>query len=86
MSRVQSALKAELEFDELNAEERALALGRLEAMVFDPQGDVALQRQLREAGHAYTAMDDTGALVKVRPSAKRTAAKSVLRRARRRRR
>jgi hypothetical protein len=86
MSRVQTALQAELEFDELNADERALVLGRLEAMVFDPQGDVTLQRQLREAGHTYTALDEKGTLVKVRPGAKRIAAKAVLRRARRRRR
>jgi hypothetical protein len=86
MSRVQTALQGQLEFDELNADERALVLGRLEAMVFDPQGDVTLQRQLRETGHAYTAMDEKGALVKVRPGAKQIAAKAVLRRARRRRR
>jgi hypothetical protein len=86
ISRVQAALQAQLEFDDLNADERALVLGRLEAMVFDPRGDGALQRELREAGHAYTAMDEKGALVKVRPGVKRIAAKAVTRRARRRRR
>jgi len=86
ISRVQAALQAQLEFDDLNADERALVLGRLEAMVFDPRGDGALQRELREAGHAYTAMDEKGVLVKVRPSVNRIAAKAVTRRARRRRR
>jgi hypothetical protein len=86
MSRVQGALQAQLEFDELNADERALVLGRLEAKVFDPHGDATLQRELRQAGHAYTAMNDGGALVKVRPVPTRIAAKAVTRRARRRRR
>ena len=86
ISRIQAALQAQLEFDDLTADERALVLGRLEAMVFDPRGDGALQRELREAGHTYTAMDDNGALVKVRPGVKRIAAKAVTRRARRRRR
>jgi len=86
LSRVQAALQAELPFDELNADERALVLGRLEATVFDPRGDATLQRELREAGHAFTAMDDKGSVVKVSPAARRTAAKAITRRARRRRR
>ena len=85
ISRVQAALQAQLEFDDLNTDERALVLGRLEAMVFDPRGDATLQRELLEAGHAYTAVDDKGAPVKVRPGVKRIAAKAVTRRARRRR-
>jgi hypothetical protein len=86
MSRVQGALQAELEFDDLNVDERALVLGRLEAMVFDPRGDATLQRELRDAGHTYTAMSEKGALVKIRPGAKRIAAKVIARRARRHRR
>ncbi len=86
MSRVQAALQAQLGFDDLNADERALVLGRVEAMVFDPRGDATLQRELREAGRSYTALDEKGALVKVRPAAKRIAAKAISRPARRRRR
>ena len=85
ISRVQAALQAQVEFDDLNADERALVLGRLEAMVFDPQGDAMLQQELREAGHAFTAMDEGGSLVKIRPGAGRVAAKAVARRTRRRR-
>jgi hypothetical protein len=86
LSRVQAALQAQVAFDDLNGDERALVLGRLEAMVFDPQGDATLERELREAGRSYSTLDEKGVMVKVRPAGMRIAAKAILRRARRRRR
>jgi hypothetical protein len=84
LSRVQAALQAQVAFDDLNGDERALALGRLEAIVFDPQGDPTLERELREAGRSYSTLDEKGVMVKVRPAGKRIAAKAISRRARRR--
>jgi hypothetical protein len=86
LSRVQAALQAQVAFDDLNGDERALVLGRLEALVFDPQGDATLERELREAGRSYSTLDERGVMVKVRPAGKRIAAKAISRRARRRRR
>jgi hypothetical protein len=84
MSRVQAALKARLDYDALNADERAVVLGRVEAHVFDPQGSSSLHREFRKAGRSYSAVDEDGAMVKVLPSGERVPSKPARRFARQR--
>lgn len=66
VARVRAALNAELRFDELNADERPMALADLEAQLHMPDGDRTLQRELLEAGRAYSAVVD-GELVVIEP-------------------
>ena len=84
MSRVQAALKASLDYDALNADERAVVLGRVEAHVFDPRGNSSLHRQFRKAGRSYSAVDEHGSMVKVLPSGERVPLKGTRRSARQR--
>lgn len=85
MSRVQTALKARLDYDDLNGDERAVVLGRLEAHVFDPQGTSALDREFRSAGRSYSAFDEQGSMVEVQPNGERIPLEATRRAARRRR-
>jgi hypothetical protein len=84
MSRVQAALKASLDYDTLNADERAVVLGRVEAHVFDPRGNSSLHREFRKAGRSYSAVDEHGSLVKVLPTGDRVPFKATRRSARQR--
>lgn len=71
MAKVRTVLDAGRDFDDLNADERAVALGALETLAFNPKGDRALQREKAAAGHAYTVLDDAGRVVEVRPGGRR---------------
>jgi hypothetical protein len=84
MSRVQAALKARLDYDALNADERAVVLGRVEAHVFDPRGSSSLHREFRKAGRSYSAVDADGVMVKMLPSGERVRSKPARRSARQR--
>lgn len=86
MSRVRAALKASLDYDALNADERAVVLGRVEGHVFDPQGDSSLHREFREAARSYSAVDEHGSIVKVLPGGERVPLKAARRSARQRKR
>ncbi len=70
--RVRSALAAELAFDELNAEERAVALGQLEREVLRPRGDAELAKELRDEGRPLSGVDGQGRLVAVEPGGEAT--------------
>ena len=61
--RVRSALVAELAFDELGTEERAVVLGALERKVFRPRGDAGLAAELREGGEPRSGVGPDGCLV-----------------------
>jgi hypothetical protein len=71
MAKVRAVLDAGRDFDDLNADERAIALGALETLTFNPKGDRALQREKAAAGHVYTALDNAGRVVEVRPGGRR---------------
>ena len=61
--RVRAALAAELAFDELGTEERAVALGQLEREVFRPRGDAELAAELAEGSRPRSGVDAEGRLV-----------------------
>jgi hypothetical protein len=63
-----------------------VVLGRVEAHVFDPRGDSSLHREFRKAGRAFSAVDESGSIVKVLPSGDRIPSKVARRSTRRRRR
>lgn len=71
MAKVRTVLNAGRDFDDLNADERALALGALEALVFNHRGDRGLQRDWAAAGESYAVLDASGRVVEVRPGERR---------------
>lgn len=71
MAKVRTVLDAGRDFDDLNADERAVALGALESLTFNPKGDRGLQREKSEAGQPYTVLDSAGRVVEIRPGGRR---------------
>jgi hypothetical protein len=69
--RLRAALAAELPFDSLTPEERAVVLGHLELRVFRPEGDAALEKELAEAPGPRAELDDRGRLVTVEGGVRR---------------
>ena len=67
-AQVQIPGLTQLEFDALDATERAAALGELENIVFRPRGDAALARRLRDEGVPLSTVDADGHLVVRTPS------------------
>jgi hypothetical protein len=65
--RVYSALRTEVDFDKLNTDERAAALGALESLTFNPKGDKNLQREKAGAGLPYTVLDKQGLVLEIEP-------------------
>ncbi len=65
MERIRQVLAAETDFDALSADERALTLGALETLTFNPGGDRALKRDKKAVGQAYTTLDAAGRIVEV---------------------
>jgi hypothetical protein len=72
--KIEAALTAALDFDELSTEERAIALARLGHMELNRR---APPRKPSRAGTLYT-RDQRGQLVRVLPSGKREAVKDPL--------
>lgn len=56
-----------LRFDALNEDERVVALAELEAQLHMPAGDRSLQRELLDAGRAYSAVV-AGEIVVIEPA------------------
>lgn len=71
MDKIREVLNAGREFDALNADERAVALGALESLTFNPKGDRTLQKEKSKAGVAYTVLNDAGQVVEVQPSGRK---------------
>lgn len=71
MAKVRTVLDAGRDFNDLKADERAIALGALETLTFNPKGDRGLQREKSAAGQSYTVLDNAGRVVEVRPSGRR---------------
>jgi hypothetical protein len=71
LDAVRQALTAGLPFDSLNAEERLVALGEIERLLFDPRGDRSFHGEQRAAGEGYTVLDSNGAVVEVGPDGTR---------------
>lgn len=71
MAKVRTVLDAGRDFDDLNADERAVALGALESLTFNPKGDRGLQREKSESGQPYTVLDSAGRVVEIRPGGRR---------------
>lgn len=71
MDRIRRVLAAETDFDTLSADERALALGALETLTFNPAGDRALKRDKKAAGQAYTTLDEAGRVIEVGPNGRK---------------
>ncbi len=71
MDKIRSVLNAGREFDALNADERAVALGALETLTFNPKGDRSLQREKSHAGLAYTVLNEAGEVVEVQPNGRK---------------
>lgn len=71
MAKVRAVLNAGRDFDDLDTDERAVALGMLETLTFNPKGDRGLQREKSSAGQSYTVLDDAGRVVEVRPGGRR---------------
>ena len=71
MDRIREVLQAGRAFDDLNADERAVAVGALESLTFNPKGDRELQREKRRAHQPYTVIDDDGRVVEVQPNGRR---------------
>ena len=69
---IRRALRSEVDFDALNAPERATALASLEAEFLDPRGDPAFHAGKTAARLAYTVLDDAGELIEVAPDGTRT--------------
>lgn len=67
VGRLRAALRAEVAFDELSAEERVVVLGELEQAVFQPEGDAALAAKLKDRGTPLSGMDDAGRLAAFLP-------------------
>jgi uncharacterized caspase-like protein len=61
--RLRTALAAELPFDELTHEERAVVLAQLEADVVKPAGDLALRDRLVAEGSRASELDPSGKIV-----------------------
>lgn len=71
LDAVRQALVAGRPFDSLNSEERIVALGEFERLVFEPRGDRSLHRERRAAGEGYTVLDSDGRVVEVGPDGTR---------------
>ena len=71
LDAVRQALVAARPFDSLNAEERIVALGELERLVFEPRGDRSFHRERRAAGECYAVLDSDGSVVEVGPDGTR---------------
>lgn len=71
MDKIRMVLNAGRDFDELNGDERAVALGALESLTFNPKGDRGLQREKSGAGMAYTVLNDAGQVVEVQPNGRK---------------
>lgn len=62
--RVRAALSAQLEFDALDGDERALVLAALEEQIVTPQGDAALAAELAERALRPSSIDAAGNVVR----------------------
>lgn len=71
MDKIRDVLNAGREFDALNADERAVALGALESLTFNPKGDRTLQKEKSKAGVPYTTLNDAGQVVEVQPNGRK---------------
>lgn len=71
MDKIREVLNAGREFDALNADERAVALGALESLTFNPKGDRTLQKEKSKVGVAYTVLNDAGQVVEVQPNGRK---------------
>lgn len=71
MDKIRTVLSAGRDFDDLNGDERAVALGALESLTFNPKGDRSLQREKSAAGMAYTVLNDVGDVVEVQANGRK---------------
>ncbi len=71
MDRIRQVLAAQDDFDALSADERALALGALETLTFNPGGDRSLKREKKAAGQTCTTLDDAGRVIEIGPDGKK---------------
>lgn len=71
LDRVRAVLQSGSDYDDLNADERALALGALESLVFNPKGDRELQREKSRSGLPYTVVDEEGRVIEVSPNGRK---------------
>jgi hypothetical protein len=63
--RLRAALAAELDFDGLTNEERAVVLGELEAAIFRPHGDEAVAEHVQSLPGRRSELDEQGRLISV---------------------
>lgn len=65
--RVRAALAAEVPFDELHTDERAMAMAAMEKRAFMPNGDPQLAQRLAKDHATLSTVNDKGEVVRIAP-------------------